>query len=248
MQRFRSEFTALPPMRHWGERYQEDPVAAKTELVAMIRVMAAELFTVGVNLTWAPVLDVDHGVSEIIGNRSFSADPLVVTNLARVVIDTLHECGMPATGKHFPGHGAVKADSHTELPVDHRPWNEIAQTDLEPFAALVDSLDAIMPAHIVYSELDNLPAGFSSYWLQTVLRKQLGFTGVIVSDDLTMAGAAMAGSYSDRAALALEAGCDLLPVCNNRAGAIEVLHSLEKYKNMESAQRVNDFLQRLKPC
>lgn len=248
VQRFRSEFTALPPMAHFGELYEKDPKFACSELIKTAETMVNELQAVGVNLNWAPVLDINHGVSDIIGNRSFSAHPVIVTELARVFIKTLHQLGMPVTGKHFPGHGAVVADSHLELPVDERSLNEIQAIDLKPFAALSKELDAIMPAHIVYKSVDPKPAGFSSYWLQQILRQELGFEGVIVSDDLTMAGAAIAGGYSDRAHLALEAGCDLLPVCNNRQGALEVLDALETHENELSAQRISHFIQKIKPC
>ena len=245
VQRFRSGFADLPPMAHFGELYQENPQAAQLELVKTTELMIKELYAVGVNLNWAPVLDVEQGVSEIIGNRSFSQDPAILLQLARTFIDTCHKFKMPVTGKHFPGHGGVAADSHLELPVDSRSKEEITALDLKPFKELAPVLDAIMPAHVVYSAIDPQPAGFSKYWLQTVLRGQLGFQGVIVSDDLTMAGAAIAGSYSDRAHLALEAGCDLLPVCNNRAGAVEVLDSLGTYQNSQSQQRIGTFLDKL---
>ena len=245
VQRFRPGFSVIPPMAHFGELYQKDPRLAEAELFKTTQLMVRELQAVGVNLNWAPVLDIAHGVSEIIGNRSFGANPEIVVHLAKIFIKACHELGMPVTGKHFPGHGGVAADSHLELPIDVRSLADIEAIDLKPFRELASSLDAIMPAHVVYSAVDPEPAGFSSYWLQSVLRQQLNFEGVIVSDDLTMAGAAMAGSYSDRAGLALQAGCDLLPVCNKREGAVEVLQSLENYQNTASQERLSIFIEKL---
>lgn len=225
VQRFRDDFTMLPAMRHWGEYYQDSPERAKQALREYTKIMAEELFDVGIHLSLMPILDVDHGVSWVIGGRSFFSKPEVVIDLARTMIDTMQTLGMPTTGKHFPGHGGVALDSHISLPEDKRTWDELWNDDIKPFAALAGQLDAIMPAHVVYPLLDDKPAGFSSFWLKEVLRERLEFDGVIMSDDLTMAGAAMAGSYTDRSREALNAGCDLLLVCNNRAGAIEVLEA-----------------------
>ncbi len=250
VQRFRDEFTRLPPMAKLGELYEQDPEKARKELVKMTHVLVSELYEVGVNLSLVPVLDLNHGVSQIIGDRSFSAKPEVVVELASVMIETLQSLGMPATGKHFPGHGAVVADSHLELPRDDRDWESIQNSDLMPFTALSTRLDAVMPAHIVYSQVDTEPAGFSRHWLETILRAKLGFKGAVMSDDLTMAGAAIAGSYAERAHMALEAGCDLLPVCNNRTGSIEVLEFMETYKNLtissNSINRAREFIEKCK--
>ena len=245
VQRFTNGFTKIPAMRCFGEQYRVDKQAAVVELQAAISTMVKELLACGVNVTLAPVLDVEQGISDIIGERSFSDQTSEIIALAKVVCDTMHAFGMPTIGKHFPGHGGVVADSHTDLPVDPRSLTELEQLDLKPFVALVSDLDAIMPAHVQYSEVDDRPAGYSPVWLQEILRKQLKFNGVIISDDLTMAGAASLGSYEDRAFAALEAGCDLVCVCQNRAGAIEVLESLERYNQSAVALRIEQYLQKL---
>jgi beta-N-acetylhexosaminidase len=186
--------------------------------------MASELLAVGVDFSFAPVLDLDDCRCNVIANRAFSPDPQEAIHLASAWMKGMHDAGMATTGKHFPGHGSVTVDSHVELPIDQREFSVIAAHDLLPFAALISQLDAVMPAHILFSVVDSKqPVGFSEYWLKTILRCDLGFTGVIFSDDLSMAGAAVGGSFAERAALALDAGCDMVLVCNNRAGAIEVV-------------------------
>jgi beta-N-acetylhexosaminidase len=185
--------------------------------------MAAEVIACGLDISFAPVLDVDRDTSSIIGDRSFSDQPEAVIEVAQAFINGMHEAGMAATGKHFPGHGGIVADSHLEAPVDTRSWDELEAHDLKPFDALSESLDGIMPAHITFPAVDPDSVGFSSFWLQTILRKRLGFEGVIFSDDLTMKGADIAGGYVDKAKLALDAGCDMILVCNCPEGAIEVL-------------------------
>lgn len=224
VQRFRNGFSRIPPM---GILHKAGNQAADlaTECGWL---MAAELLAHDIDLSFAPVLDLERG-SNVIGDRSFSSDPEQVIQLASAFIDGMHQAGMKATGKHFPGHGSVRADSHLESPRDNRSWEEIEATDLVPFRKLIPAgkLDAIMPAHVIYTELDDQPAGFSRFWLQEVLRGKYGFNGVIFSDDLTMEGAAVAGGYPERAQAALNAGCDMLLACNNSAGAVAILDGLQ---------------------
>ena len=231
VQRFQHGFTRLPP----ASVYAQQPHLAQ----AAGWLMAAELLSVGVDFSFAPVLDIDCGISDIIGNRSFATDSASATKLAGEFALGMRSAGMAATGKHFPGHGAVALDSHLTLPVDERDLASIRAKDLVPFAQLISQgLEAIMPAHVLYSQVDNQPAGFSRFWLQTILRGELGFNGVIFSDDLSMAGAAVAGDFSQRAALAAQAGCDMLLVCNNPNAAIAVLDSLPIKARPDSVQRL----------
>ncbi|WP_264769909.1 beta-N-acetylhexosaminidase [Coxiella burnetii] len=241
VQRFHRGFTDLPSMRYFGECYQHDPLQARKHLENALKTLVHELKEVGIDVNMTPVLDIDQGKNEIIGERSFSGDPRVVEALGSVVIDTLHANRMPAVAKHFPGHGGVTADSHQALPIDERDPEAILQCDWIPFSALSSRLDAIMPTHIIYPAFDEKPATFSRYWLQDMLRQRLNFRGVIISDDLTMQGAAVIGDYPTRAAQALEAGCDLLTICNSREGVIAILDSLLHYRNPESQQRLLSF-------
>lgn len=227
VQRFREGFVKLPPMKVFGDLFATDPDTARQRSYQCGWLMASEVLAVGVDISFAPILDVDCGVSQVIGDRAFHADPEIAVKLLRDFIRGMHDAGMAATGKHFPGHGSVAADSHLALPVDERPWAEIEAHDLKPFAALARELQGIMPAHVVYSKVDPQPAGFSPFWLQDILRERLGFDGVIFSDDLSMEGAVATGSFADRANAALDAGCDMVLVCNHRQGALEVLAALE---------------------
>lgn len=227
VQRFREGFVKLPPMRVFGDLYATDPDAARQRSYQCGWLMASEVLAVGVDISFAPILDVDCGISQVIGDRAFHADPQIAVKLLREFIRGMHDAGMAATGKHFPGHGSVVADSHIALPVDERSWAEIEAHDLVPFAALARELQGIMPAHVIYSKVDARPAGFSPFWLQDILRQRLGFDGVIFSDDLSMEGAVATGSFSDRTNAALDAGCDMVLVCNHRVGALEVLQALE---------------------
>lgn len=216
VQRFRSGFTRLPP----AAALQDVPELAESAGW----LMAAEMLAVGVDFSFTPVLDVDCGVSEIIGNRAFSTDYAQVAELADAFRRGMRRAGMAATGKHFPGHGAVASDSHLTLPIDDRDLDTIRSRDLVPFARLIaNGLEAVMPAHVVYPAVDRQPAGFSERWLRDVLRGELQFDGVIFSDDLSMAGAAVAGSFEERAGLALQAGCDMVLVCNDPDAAEQVL-------------------------
>jgi beta-N-acetylhexosaminidase len=227
VQRFREGFTQLPPMRWLGEAHDRDARAAVQLATDIGWLMASELRTCGVDLSFAPVLDLDHGVCDVIGDRAFHHHPTVVTSLARAFMRGMLMAGMAPVGKHFPGHGAVSGDSHHELPIDERSLGEIASTDLVPFQRLAaQGLAGVMPAHVVYSAVDDRPAGFSRRWLQDILRGELHFKGAVFSDDLSMAGAHVAGSPAERAAAALDAGCDMLLVCNDRAAAREVVEWL----------------------
>lgn len=230
VQRLREGFTPLPPMACLGELYQHHPLLALASAQWLGALMAAEVRQVGLDFSFAPVLDIAYGQSEVIGDRAFAADPEQVTALAGAFIDGMQSLGMAATGKHFPGHGYVAGDSHLELPVDPRSLADIERTCLQPFQALAPRLQGIMPAHVVYTQVDDQPAGFSRYWLDK-LRHALGFTGTIFSDDLGMAGAAMAGDFTARADQALAAGCDMVLVCNDPAGAEQVLTHLRQQQD-----------------
>lgn len=226
VQRFRAGFTRIPPMQVFGGRLNEGLVGAESLLQNAGWLMASELLACGIDFSFAPVLDIDHSQCEVIADRSFSEKPELATMAADLFIKGMHEAGMPATGKHFPGHGGVLADSHLETPFDERSMEELQCRDLVPFKKLAKSLDAVMPAHIVFPSIDENAVGFSPFWLQQVLRTELQFNGVIFSDDLSMKGADVAGSYADKARCALHAGCDMVLVCNHREGALEVLDYL----------------------
>jgi beta-N-acetylhexosaminidase len=227
VQRFIEGFTRLPAMQKFLPLYRKNAEACLGMVKNCGWLMASELLAVGVDFSFAPVLDVDDIGCDVIANRSFSPNPQEVCALASAWMSGMHEAGMATTGKHFPGHGSVTSDSHLTQPVDTREFVDIARHDLIPFVELFASLDAVMPAHILFSSVDAMhTVGFSSYWLQTILRKDLGFEGVIFSDDLSMRGAASVGGYVARAEHALAAGCDMVLICNNRDGANEVLKSL----------------------
>jgi beta-N-acetylhexosaminidase len=225
VQRFRDGFTRLPPMRRLGEIWDDDPMLAAASARAAGFVVANELRSCGVDLSLAPVLDVDHGASTIIGDRAFHSDPAAIVALAHRLLDGMDAGGMAAVGKHFPGHGFIAADSHLELPVDERPLEVIAGCDLIPFGRLAKRLAGVMPAHVLYPMVDSRPAGFSSVWIKDILRTRLGFDGAVFSDDLGMEGAAGEGSLEARAHAALSAGCDLVLSCTP-AGADQLLSCL----------------------
>lgn len=243
VQRFRQQFTLLPAVGKLGKQYAADPLAARQHAQRMGWLMAAEVRAVGIDFSFAPVLDLDYGVSRVVGDRSFHRDPQVVVDLAGAFIAGMREAGMASTGKHFPGHGFVEADSHLAIPVDLRPAAAILAEDVIPFTALFkQGLDAVMPAHVIYEQVDSQPAGFSRVWLQDILRGQLGFDGVIFSDDLSMEGAGVAGGYPERAEAALQAGCDMILACNKRAGIIEILDRVKLQTPAASDQRLQRML------
>ncbi|MBO1519794.1 beta-N-acetylhexosaminidase [Oceanisphaera pacifica] len=224
VQRFRDGFFSLPAPGALAQYQGPDQLSLLKDAAWL---MAAELLALDIDISFAPVLDLERG-SEVIGDRSFGAEPEKVIKHTRAYIQGMHNAGMAAVAKHFPGHGSVRADSHKESPRDERDFNTISQLDMVPFKTLIGEglIQGMMPAHVIYSAVDNQPAGFSDIWLKQILRQQLQFNGLIFSDDLTMEGAAVVGGYAERARHALNAGCDLLLACNNRAGAIEIIDSL----------------------
>jgi beta-N-acetylhexosaminidase len=226
VQRFREGFTLIPPMRSLGERRKKDAAQARGLAEAAGYVIAAELRAHGVDFSFAPVLDVDFGSSGVIGDRAFSDEPEAIAELAGALIAGMAAGGAASVGKHFPGHGHVKADSHVEVPVDERTLAEIEASDLLPYRELIARLDGVMPAHVIYPKVDRRPAGFSPVWLLEILRKRLGFSGMIFSDDLSMEGASVAGGMLERAEAALDVGCDMVLVCNAQEAAGKLLHDL----------------------
>ncbi|GED22551.1 beta-N-acetylhexosaminidase [Halomonas halmophila] len=222
VQRLRQGVTRLPSMARLGHEHAVAPEVAQRLCHDTGWLLGMEMASCGLDISFAPVLDVDSGLSSVIGDRSFSGDPDVVSALAGAFVSGLHEAGMSAVGKHFPGHGGVAADSHLELPEDARSLERLRAHDLIPFRDLAGRLDGMMPAHVVYPDFDHRPAGFSPAWLG-MLRESLGFKGTIFSDDLSMGGARSAGEPAERARQALDAGCDTLLVCNDRQAALQVL-------------------------
>ena len=238
VQRFQSDgFTRLPAMARLGRLFDADPLAAGKVATALGYVLAAELRACGVDLSFTPVLDLDYGVSAVIGERAFHADASVVTQLAKSLNHGLALAGMANCGKHFPGHGCVAADSHHEIPVDERSLEDILAADAAPYDWLGMSLAAVMPAHVIYPKVDPLPAGFSPKWL-SLLRDDLGFAGVIFSDDLSMQGASVAGNVIQGADAALAAGCDMVLICNSPQQADQLLAGLQRPADAVSAARV----------
>lgn len=231
VQRFREGFTRLPSMGYIGAKYEY----AKTDALALAEncgwLMASELLGVGIDFSFAPVLDLYDKNNPVIGDRGFHRDPDTVTTLAKAVMKGMRQAGMPSVGKHFPGHGSVNIDSHFTLPEDSRSLDQLLEKDLQPFLELItDGIDGIMPAHIIFSSIDANPVGFSKVWLQEILRKKYQFSGMIFSDDLNMNAANFAGTHTERAIAALEAGCDMILICNNRPSAIQILDQVpQKY-------------------
>lgn len=228
VQRFRAGFSAIPPMREVGRLWDRDRERARAAAHAVGYVIGAELGAHGVDFSFTPVLDLDYGASSVIGDRALHFDPTAVGVLAACVVQGLAQAGMAAVGKHFPGHGFATADSHVALPRDERTLREIMAKDVLPYRKAIEAgLAAVMPAHVVFPQADAQPAGYSKFWLQEVLRGRLGFQGVVFSDDLAMEGACVAGGPPERARAALEAGCDMVLLCNDPKGCDELLESLK---------------------
>ena len=239
VQRFRAGFTRLPPVAVLGRMHAESPALANDFAYRHGRVMATELLLCGIDLSFAPVLDIGLR-SVVIGERAFAAEARVIIELATSYVAGMHDAGMAATGKHFPGHGSVAADSHTENVRDPRPFARIRALDLEPFAALSGQLDAVMMAHVSYPAADPLPAGYSRFWIHAVLREQLGFTGTVFSDDLGMYAAGVAGDIGARATKSLEAGCNAVLVCD--PGDVRELLGLPAAESLPPAGQCLDRL------
>ncbi len=224
--RLRNGFTPLPAMGKLGELFNQDSSHALSCAYDCGYLMATEVLAVGIDLSFAPVLDRD-GISQVIGDRSFHQEPQSIIALATQFMRGMKAAGMATTGKHFPGHGAIAPDSHVAEAIDTRSLDEIMNSDMQPFAQTLPWLDALMPAHVIFSQVDDQPAGFSKIWLKDIIRAQLNFDGVLFSDDLCMAGAQAAGDISARVKAAIEAGCDIALVCNDRVAAHEAAEAAQ---------------------
>ncbi|MBW5290626.1 MAG: Beta N-acetyl-glucosaminidase [Candidatus Ruthia sp. Asou_11_S2] len=215
VQRFQTGFTHLPAMAKLGALYDKNPDMAMDKAFSCGFVLAYELLDIGVDFSFAPVLDVNYDTSQVIGDRAFHSNPDVIVKLAGGLINGMHKAGMKCVGKHFPGHGFVTADSHLDLPIDDRPMSDLSQ-DMKPFKGLINhGLDALMPAHVVYTQVDDKPAGFSSKWIKDILQNQLKFKGVIFSDDLSMQGVHFIKDITNRVKASLDSGCDMVLICNH---------------------------------
>ena len=238
--RFKEGFTQLPPARHYGEVYKKDPKEALKLAHDAGWVMAAELLEVGIDISLAPVLDLVKGVSAVIGDRGFHSDPGMVTKLAGAFIEGMNQVGMSATGKHFPGHGGCAPDTHFNPAIDERTLQQLLAEDLLPFINLSKMLGGVMPAHVLYPAVDSVPAGFSKTWLQTILREKLNFQGAIISDCLSMKGAAIGGDFVVRTRLALDAGCDMVILCLQERDLMQwLLDKLERSSSEASHKRLS---------
>jgi beta-N-acetylhexosaminidase len=239
VQRFRSGFTAIPPMRTLGELWDRDVAAADAQAERLGRIIAGELVALGIDFSFTPVVDLDYGTSGVIGDRALHRNPNAVAHLASALCRGLRAAGSVGIAKHFPGHGFVALDSHHQMPIDERPLAALEQDDLVPFGALVrGGVAGVMPAHVVYPAVDAQPAGFSRVWLQDILRRRLGFDGTIFSDDLSMAAAHAAGDIVARADAAQAAGCDMVLVCNDLASADALLEHWRPTSNPDLERRL----------
>jgi len=245
VQRFREGFSAIPAMGSLYLSAKQNITEAQRLAKQSGALMALEVQGIGIDISFAPVLDI-NGVSDVIGQRSFHEDPKIVIPLAMAFIEGMRSVGMKATGKHFPGHGSVKADSHVDLPIDNRSIKEIETLDLLPFQHIISEnlIDALMPAHVIYPDVDGKSVGFSRVWLQDILRNKLKFNGVIFSDDLSMEAASSIGGYIERSEAAQQAGCDMLLVCNNRKACIDVIDNANLTINDISNRRIEQMLKK----
>ena len=223
VQRFVSDFSRLPAFSHYGDLFDDDPASACQLAHTMAATMAQELRTVGIDFSISPVLDLNKGMNTVIGDRAFHRDPATVAMLGKHFVAGMQSVGMPAVAKHFPGHGSVSKDSHLELPVDMRALAEIQRDDLLPFQALASLVNGMMASHLLFPAIENNIVGFSAYWLKTILRHELQFKGVILSDDLHMQGANISDDSCDRFQAAREAGCDLALYCNDRQAVVRII-------------------------
>jgi len=227
VQRFRKGFTHLPVMRRYGDLFDHDPAQALQQCSTAGWLMASELLQLGVDFSFAPIADLGSGVSDVIGDRAFHSKPGIAAELALSFMLGMRKAGMAATAKHFPGHGSVQGDSHHMIPVDDRDFDQLSDNDLVPFRVMIASaVEGMMTAHVIYPQMDSQPPTFSKHWLQQVLRDQLGYKGLIFSDDLSMEGAKMAGGPYERARAAMGAGCDVVLVCNDTSALGEVVDGL----------------------
>lgn len=234
VQRFRDGFTILPPARAYGRAYDESPEKGERIAEAAGTLMAAEILRTGIDVSFAPVLDIANPGSKVIGERGFHSDPEIISILAGAFIRGMNSAGMSATGKHFPGHGGVTGDSHDHMPIDDRTLDQITGCDLLPYTRLVNQLGGIMTAHVAFPQIDSAAPTFSRFWLNQVLRKQLGFKGLVLSDDLSMKGAHTAGNPLQRTRQALQAGCDMALICNDPHSAMEVVCQLGSSVSVDS--------------
>ncbi len=238
VQRFRNGFSVLPPMRRVGQEYDLDHPQGLAMARSLAWLMASELRVLGIDYSFAPCVDLDYGVSEIIGDRAFHADAEIAARMALAFMQGMRQAGMAATAKHFPGHGAVVADSHLALPVDRRELADLT-ADLLPYRRLIpNELAAVMMGHVLFPAIDSVPASFSRRWVSEILRGELDFRGVVFADDLTMEGASAMGGVVERAEAALAAGCDVLPVCNRRESVIQLLDGLKSSPGPASQMRI----------
>ena len=239
VQRFHEGFSRIPAAAMYARVAKNDLQKSRRLAENAGWLMAVELRACGIDFSFAPVLDLAHGLSGVIGDRAFHSKPTTVATLAYAFMHGMNKAGMQAVGKHFPGHGGVVEDSHVAMPVDHRELDELLRSDIKPFENMIENkLAAIMPAHVIYDKVDDKPAGYSSFWIENILRQRFAFQGAIFSDDLSMEAAGIVGGFGERADAALTAGCDMALVCNHLDGAIEAAEYIKGYSNPTSQLRL----------